>query len=139
MSRLRMGNYEKIIIEFEEPFWPADAPFIGCCPQQPPNRHLQPVPDATALAASSVTAPVLLENYLYSKGVPVLTVAFAGELGRTVVSSKGDRLEENSGTKDAQARDMYIRLVKPALEDAFGNGEELPDPVSVETTRSVSG
>lgn len=139
MSRLKMGNYEKIIMEFEEPFWPADVSFIGCCPQPPSSRHLQPVPHATALAASSVAAPVLLENYLYSKGVPVLTAAFTGELGRMVASSKKDKLEENNGIKDAQARDMYIRLVKPALEDGFGNGQELPDPVSVETTRYVSG
>lgn len=138
MSRLSMGIYEKIIVEFEEPFWPADVPFIGCCPQPPPARQPQPVPHATAVAASSATAPVLLENYLFSKGVPVLTAAFAGELGRTVVPSNGDRLEESNGSKDAQARDTYVRLMKPALEDAFGNGEELPDPVSVETTRSVS-
>lgn len=122
MSRLRMGFYEKIIIEFKEAFWPADAPFIGCCPPtvlaEPKERpdaeecsestssSSSPSKSATRSghsghAARGVTAPsgsamgvedgttrpilpVFLENYLWSKGVPVLATAVSGRTARHV-------------------------------------------------------
>ena len=236
MSRLRMGNYEKIIVEFEESFWPADIPFIGCCPQlssppPPPSLSLPatelsdsspckatrcaecPYPhtsmaksagaaegigdvgDALALtghlhrrhqvpgAASALLAearsdtiravpqtvsedakspprevgvmlpfeqpvPILVENYMGLKGVPVLAVAFCGEHGREVAAAakagyekeeaeNEDTRQGSNGRKTSHAREIYRRLVKPALDDAFGRGVELPEPVSVIISKCV--
>lgn len=229
MSRLRLGHYEKITAEFKEAFWPADAPFIGCCPPQPstmsrsspvslfssgscgvpfssPASTLIPPSDsvskplrsdlaaaaaqpldaghppgtlvseshvralgmtagatsaAAAVAAAPLAAelaadssppavPIFLENYLWSKGAPVLTAAVVGERAGLVaaaaaeaaaVASAGATGEGDGagseGWRASHAREMYHRLVKPALVDAFGNGEELPEPVSVSVTRRV--
>eukprot|EP00752_Nemacystus_decipiens_P004594 g4193.t1 len=249
LSRLGMGTYEKIIMEFEEPFWPADAPFIGCCCAQP-SPLLGPSPPATAVAAAEAAAeggsttltdcptmaapplvgvfnaalsskamatasgsalptlavghhhhhptsaveasaspagaaatleavaaiptaaaaecadsccpsfsphpapalpaiPILLENYLWSKGVPVLTAAVTGERARIVSSAsaaaaaaaaagaEGTKAEADadSNWRAFHAREMYRRLIKPALtEGLVKDGEELPEPVSVFVT-----
>lgn len=220
-----MGTYEKIIMEFEEPFWPADVPFIGCCcPQPPPFTQRVPTPaatagavearvaaaklapkptvsasstavaramvvdstlvlpngglDTTAAAASAAASaldstaakrhhhlpavvehlthppqpipaiPVILENYLWSKGVPVLSAAVTGDRARMVAAASAAAAEaaggEGMGDEDSwrasHAREMYIRLIKPALAKGLGrDGEELPEPVSVFVTRRVSG
>ncbi|CAN0181113.1 unnamed protein product, partial [Hapterophycus canaliculatus] len=207
LSRLRMGNYEKIVMEYAEPFWPADAPFSGCCcpPQPSPLLHAPPPspisaaaaasapppppssttiigrPDASAAnAASTVTAsaaaaaaagddyrqpaaaaavsaescppsslpaiPLLLENYLWSKGVPVLTAAVIGARARQMSADaavgEGEEEEEaEEGEEEdwraSHAREMYRRLIKPALvEGLCGEGRaQLPEPVSVAVTR----
>eukprot|EP00903_Cladosiphon_okamuranus_P006763 g6596.t1 len=244
LSRLGMGTYEKVIMEFEEPFWPADAPFIGCCCPQPSPRPAPPqsatvaaaelvangasstlasgpatpsptlvgvsngalgsaavvtatatatasgsaVPTlaaashhhvippvggsaspveaaaaATPFAAAASTAaacagssppplpaiPIFLENYLWSKGVPVLTAAVTGERARMVsaasmaaaaaaaaaVAEGAEGGSDEGGWRACHAREMYRRLIKPALvEGLLREGEELPEPVSVFVT-----
>lgn len=171
MSRLCTGNYEKIIAEFAQPFWPADAPCIGCCPVQPtppvgctspPNgssersktpsdacsRVSTEPQDSDALALP--INPILVENYLWSKGVPVLTAAVSGERGRQVAKAveaaaaagaAEDQAEDQAGggadeehggnRRGACARELYDELMMPALRDAFGS---IPDPVSVTVT-----
>ena len=244
-----MGTYEKIIMEFEDPFWPADAPFIGCCCPQPsplvaPPQPLavaaeevsaggaatlasrptmtpptllgasdgtlgsavvatakasgsalpalasslhHPIPTVGALASPAEAAatreaaaaatpaanaatsadssalslsppqplpaiPIFLENYLWSKGVPVLTAAVTGERARIVSSASAAAAAAAAaaeGTKDggdvdsswraSHAREMYRRLIKPALVEGLAkDGGELPEPVSVFVTRRVS-
>lgn len=258
MSRLRMGTYEKITMQFKEVFWPNDAPFIGCCPVASPGDdrsspplsaasptgarplpylgnsaassntlsgpslpHVQsssssssrtvpnghphtptamptPTPSGedrgtvppaelvsttpvTAVAAAAVAvaaavtkpsssavqasreafdalsvanpaifgpAPIFLENYLWSKGVPVLTAALTGERGRAVsavaavaaagaVADKTGNRKGDDAWREAHATEVYVRLVKPTLIDAFGKGKEIPEPLSVTVTRCV--
>ena len=221
-----MGTYEKIIMEFEEPFWPADVPFIGCCCPQP-SLLSQRIPSSAAaaaawragatavqpaakpiasasytLAASAMIAapllvapndgvgataaattapgssasmfdstaevhnhsaavedlapgcpfpaiPILLENYLWSKGVPVLMAAVTGERARMVAAASvsaaaavaGERggMDDRNNLRASYARKMYYRLIKPALiKGLCRDGEELPEPVSVFTTRRVT-
>ena len=221
-----MGTYEKIIMEFQEPFWPADVPFIGCCCPQP-SLLSPPIPSPAAaaaagrtgstaakpaakqtvsasctIAASSIVAapllvapndglgataaaptasgssapmfdstaavhhhsaavedlapgcplpaiPVLLENYLWSKGVPVLMAAVTGERARMVAASSASAaaavageeggMDDGNSLRASYAREMYYRLIKPALVKGLcGDGEELPEPVSVFVTRRVT-
>ncbi|CAN0443847.1 unnamed protein product, partial [Ectocarpus sp. 12 AP-2014] len=112
---------------------------------------------ATAAAAAAAAAesavvgapllsvsPVFLENQLWMKGVPVLTAAVTGERARMVSTAartmaRGDGAG-NSGAKEegwraSHAREMYRRLIKPALVESLGGaGEDLPEPVSVFVT-----
>ncbi len=223
-----MGSYEKIIMEFEEPFWPADVPFIGCCCPQPspvtqpisipastagalgeivasrlipklavsassaavarpmlpastfvaPNSGLGATAEAAAAAAAAAGSsaldtaaakchhqpaavvehlthppksipaiPVLLENYLWSNGVPVLSAAVTGDRARMVAATSaaaavaaGEKVLGDEDTwRASHAREMYNRLIKPALVKGLGrDGEELPEPVSVLVTRRVT-
>lgn len=252
ISRLRMGYYEKVTVEFQEAFWPTDAPFIGCCPAASPaggdssssplssaaaaaapngSRPLppsaapvetpctvsseppfpgvesspppavsmdhphatatkaipslpgkrqggvptvvapaKPVTTAVEVAKPSVSAvraskdafdalaednpavvslaPIFLENYLWSKGVPVLTAAITGERAHAIsaaaavaAASAAGRAGNSKGGddwKEAHAGEVYRRLVKPSLIDAFAkNGKEIPEPVSVVVSRWV--
>ncbi|CAN0509926.1 unnamed protein product, partial [Laminaria digitata] len=244
LSRLRMGNYEKITVEFKEAFWPTDAPFIGCCPAashagddipssplpatataatatapngsrplppaafsmetpcaapsappvkssplptasngsphatttttttttttkvvpRPSGERHEAVPavvtpaipvEAVAAAAAANPAivsptPIFLENYLWSKGVPVLTMAVTGERARAIsaaaavasaAAAAAGRVGKKKGGdawREAHVREVYCRLVKPALADAFAKkGKKLPEPVSVVLSRCV--
>ena len=247
-----MGYYEKVTVEFQEAFWPADAPFIGCCPAASPaggNSSSSPLPPAAAAAApngsrplpppgapvetpSTVSsgppfprvesspppavsighshatatkaipsvpgerqggvpivvtpvdpvaaaaevakpsasavraskeafdtlaeanpavvspAPIFLENYLWSKGVPVLTAAITGERAHAIsaaaavaaasAAGRAGNNEGGDGWREAHAGEVYRRLVKPSLVDAFAkNGKEIPEPVSVVVSRCV--
>ncbi|CAM9956582.1 unnamed protein product, partial [Ectocarpus fasciculatus] len=96
---------------------------------------------AAAVTPPLPASPVFLENHLWSKGVPVLTAAVTGEPARMVsaaartmaAAAAGSGAEE--GWRASHAREMYRRLVKPALVEGLGReGEELPEPVSVFVT-----
>lgn len=264
-----MGLYEKIIMEFEKPFWPEDMPFIGCCPVISPRARvpvatpaaktatkatpsctptvisshpasaLPPAPAvnldpksavprcpngknrparapvattqvvahdtptegrgafdgsisaaachcgrcgaighdssngvidikpslrATPLVAavdaardecldtgsgtapaSDPIAPVFLENYWWSKGVPVLAAALCGQRAQKVSEASALETESGAGTqarngesgehgRNSYARDLYRRLILPALSEAFGQEAEIPEPISVMVT-----
>lgn len=99
---------------------------------------------ASAVTATALPAPVLLENYLWSKGVPVLTAAITGARARyaqaaaavaAAAAADGDREGGGEEWRDAHAREMYRQLIKPAVDDAFGKGKGTPEPVSVSMTR----
>ncbi|CAB1116449.1 PAO [Ectocarpus sp. CCAP 1310/34] len=109
---------------------------------------------ATAAAESAESAvvgapplsvsPVFLENHLWSKGVPVLTAAVTGERARMVSAAArtmargegaGNSGAAEEGWRASHAREMYRRLIKPALVEGLGGtGEDLPEPVSVFVT-----
>lgn len=155
MSRLRIGRYEKIIMEFQEAFWPADVPFIGCCPDNTPILPASPRDASDTSTAPSPVAPVFLENYLWSKGVPVLAAAVSGQRARQISrdcleaptsSATGTRFNKSADLVDASGADatgsqthaleLYRKLVLPALKDSFfgRDGEDVPEPVSVVIT-----
>lgn len=99
---------------------------------------------ALPVPVSYPTAPIFLENYLWTKGVPVLTAAVTGERAQFisaagVAAAAGSGFEEcngdDQGWRAVHGREMYRILVKPALEDAFRKGKELPEPVSIDVTR----
>lgn len=95
---------------------------------------------ASAVTATALPAPVFLENYLWSKGVPVLTAAITGARARyagaaAAAAADGDGEGKGKEWRDAHAREMYRQLIKPAVDDAFGNGKGTPEPVSVSITR----
>lgn len=144
ISRLRMGRYEKFIVEFRKAFWPADVPFIACCPQRPsllPVSLPDDCPDASATTSS--ISPVFLENYLWSKGVPVLAAAVSGQRAREVSTEcclhagtvRKDYPVVDATGEETRALELYRRLILPAIQDSFGAGAgTIPEPVSIVVT-----
>lgn len=156
MSRLRLGCYEKIIMEFREAFWPADVPFIGCCPENAtlPSASLRDAPDTTTDPLP--VAPVFLENYLWSKGVPVLAAAVSGQraqrvcrgcleaptspatgIGSNTSADLVDAPEADATGVETRTFELYRQLVLPALKDSFFDcchEGDIPKPVSVVIT-----
>lgn len=141
-------------MEFAEPFWPADSPFIGCCPMPPSltngttsGYHGTLENDCHSVTPSEKIAPIFLENYLWSKGVPVLTAAVSGERGRLMVAAaaaaaKAAKVSEAAGVdrneedwQGVYARELYRKLMLPALRDALGKNGDIPEPVSVVITK----
>ncbi|CAM9185322.1 unnamed protein product [Discosporangium mesarthrocarpum] len=152
LSRLSLGSYEKILIEFDQVFWPEDTPFIGCCTTH--TSTVAGVPASTLPFPSGVPSGeggLLLENYYWSKGVPVLAAAVSGAQARWVAAEINSAQKEGDtliakGLEEEKSRgglmagggrgawEVYQRMILPALEEAFGQVEKIPDPVSVVAT-----
>ncbi|CAM9690420.1 unnamed protein product, partial [Scytosiphon promiscuus] len=132
LSRLRMGNYEKIVMEYAEPFWPADAPFIGCCcrpqpstlPQPPPLPSPPASPPATAAAAS---APPVLGSPPTVDGRPGAPAANGSS--RTTATGDNPRLPRERGVPahgQAGTRGRPVRGWRSgAAGTGVGGGDEL--------------
>ncbi|CAM9670660.1 unnamed protein product, partial [Ectocarpus sp. 6 AP-2014] len=116
------------------------AAAAGAAATPAPAAESAVVAGAPPLPAS----PVFLENHLWSKGVPVLTAAVTGERARMVSAAArtmvggegaGSSGAAEDGWRASHAREMYRRLIKPALVEGLGGkGEDLPEPVSVFVT-----
>ncbi|CAM9317736.1 unnamed protein product [Choristocarpus tenellus] len=144
LSRLSLGAYEKVLIEFEDTFWP-DVPFIGCCASEAPSSTTTTAPNRSSSFSTSLSSTgLLLENYHWSKGVPVIVAVFCGtrarQLSALIAAASGATTalgtgEEAVAQMDSEsALEAYQRMILPILEEALGGGETIPEPVSVIAT-----
>lgn len=120
MDRIQGSTYKKVQLEWTEPFWPADDPFMVLVDQtatDPLAAFLAHRRSSIAPAAVDLGPSLLLDNFLNLRGIPVLEAICPGEQGRRLF-----------GLPDRQVQAAVMSLLRRHFPQA-------PDPCGLLVTR----